>query len=147
MLSNFPVWLFDCEGRDPRWPTFGLMLVEPRPAGADRRTGCRSGARRRARLAGRLRQGARLDDDGGARPALPRGGDFARTIPIPTLGVGTTEFDIPPDAGAALYESGRDGRADFLDRWDFDAYIHEYRSRGAAHWRRDAVGARLRAAA
>jgi D-alanine-D-alanine ligase-like ATP-grasp enzyme/poly-gamma-glutamate capsule biosynthesis protein CapA/YwtB (metallophosphatase superfamily)/acylphosphatase len=31
MLSNFPVWLFDCEGRDPKWPTFGLMLVEPEP--------------------------------------------------------------------------------------------------------------------
>jgi hypothetical protein len=32
MLSNFPVWLFDC-GRDetPRWPTFGLLLVEPDP--------------------------------------------------------------------------------------------------------------------
>ena len=31
MLSNFPVWLFDCEGRDPRWPTFGMLLVEPDP--------------------------------------------------------------------------------------------------------------------
>src|SRR6185436_8688621 len=32
MLSNFPVWLFDCPpGQRPRWPTFGLMLVEPEP--------------------------------------------------------------------------------------------------------------------
>ena len=54
--------------------------------------------------------------------------DFARTIPIPTLGVGTTEFDITPDRAAALYQSGRDAAADFLDRWDFDAYIRAYRS-------------------
>ena len=32
MLSNFPVWLFDCgEGEVPEWPTFGLLLVEPDP--------------------------------------------------------------------------------------------------------------------
>jgi NTE family protein len=32
MLSNFPVWLFDCpDGDVPEWPTFGLLLVEPKP--------------------------------------------------------------------------------------------------------------------
>ena len=31
MLSNFPVWLFDCEDGEPDWPTFGLLLVEPKP--------------------------------------------------------------------------------------------------------------------
>ncbi|MEO5577127.1 MAG: patatin-like phospholipase family protein [Gaiellaceae bacterium] len=32
MLSNFPVWLFDCDDGDaPEWPTFGLLLVEPKP--------------------------------------------------------------------------------------------------------------------
>ena len=31
MLSNFPVWLFDCAARAPDWPTFGLLLVEPDP--------------------------------------------------------------------------------------------------------------------
>src|SRR5215213_6456361 len=34
MLSNFPVWLFDCQERDPRWPTFGLMLVAADPKAA-----------------------------------------------------------------------------------------------------------------
>ena len=38
MLSNFPVWLFDCDDGDvPEWPTFGLLLVEPKPEIADRR--------------------------------------------------------------------------------------------------------------
>ena len=31
MLSNFPVWLFDRRDGEPRWPTFGLLLVEPEP--------------------------------------------------------------------------------------------------------------------
>ena len=40
---------------------------------------------------------------------------FARTIPIPTLGVGTTEFGISPDRVRALYESGRKAALDFLE--------------------------------
>src|SRR6058998_1680905 len=27
MLSNFPVWLFDVQDRDPKRPTFGFRLV------------------------------------------------------------------------------------------------------------------------
>ena len=27
MLSNYPVWLFDCRDGEPDWPTFGLLLV------------------------------------------------------------------------------------------------------------------------
>lgn len=30
VLSNFPVWMFDADG-EPRWPTFGLRLVESEP--------------------------------------------------------------------------------------------------------------------
>lgn len=52
---------------------------------------------------------------------------FARTIPIPTIGVGTTEFDIPPDRVKALYESGYDAAMTFLDGWDFEAYIDQFR--------------------
>jgi len=60
---------------------------------------------------------------------------YARTIPIPTLGVGTTEFDITPERVRALYESGRTSASDFLDQWDFQAYIEEFR-RGKQHSRR-----------
>ena len=143
MLSNFPVWLFDCEGREPRWPTFGLMLVEG------------SSHAPRARAA-RGRHGTTLLDyvkaitmtmmEAHDRLYVEQA-DFARTIPIPTLGVGTTEFDITPDRAAALYQSGRDAAADFLDHWDFDAYIRAYRSGDARLPRRDAVAARLQAAA
>ena len=63
---------------------------------------------------------------------------YARTIPIPTLGVGTTEFDISEDRVDALYDSGHRAASDFLDHWDFQAYIEEFR-RGKEHSRRKDV--------
>ena len=52
---------------------------------------------------------------------------FARTIPIPTLGVGTTEFDITRERALALYESGRKATEEFLKDWDFERYVAEFR--------------------
>jgi NTE family protein len=127
MLSNFPVWLFDAKGREPRWPTFGLMLVEPDP---------------KVSIAHRIR----AEDHGVPRGSLVdylkslastmmaahdrlyiENATFARTVPIPTLGVGTTEFDIAPDRVRSLYESGHEAAVSFLERWDFKAYVEEFR--------------------
>jgi NTE family protein len=69
---------------------------------------------------------------------------YARTIPIPTLGVGTTQFDLPPDNALALYDSGRKAAEKFLDSWDFDAYIAEFRS-GKSHSRRETLVAAMEA--
>ena len=52
---------------------------------------------------------------------------YARTIGIPTLGVGTTEFEIIPTRIEALYKSGYDAGQKFLSGWDFDKYIADYR--------------------
>lgn len=95
MLSNFPVWLFDCEGQEPRWPTFGLLLVEPDPKVAIGH-----------RLAGQdfgAKLGSLVDYAKSLAVTMMEAHDrlyvdkatYARTIPIPTLGVGTTEFEIP----------------------------------------------------
>ena len=62
--------------------------------------------------------------------------NYARTIPIPTLGVGTTEFDLSTERALALYDSGRWAAEKFLATWDFDAYIAEFRS-GKEHSRRE----------
>ena len=64
--------------------------------------------------------------------------DFARTIAIPTLGVGTTEFDITDERRRALFQSGQKAVHDFLEGWDFDAYVEEFRQ-GREHRRRHAV--------
>jgi NTE family protein len=147
MLSNFPVWLFDCKDRDPRWPTFGLMLVEPEPA--------------RASIAARL-PGEEHGVGGGSLLDYVKSlahtvleahdrlyiekADYARTIAIPTLGVTTTEFGIGRERIEALYESGHAAAGRFLDEWDFDAYIAEFR-RGKEHSRRGELVRELEGAA
>jgi NTE family protein len=144
MLSNFPVWLFDCEdGEPPEWPTFGMLLVEPKPS-------VPIGARLPTpRMAG-SGPGAVIDYVKALAQTMMEAHDrlyveqasFARTIPIPTLGVGTTEFDLPRDRALSLYDSGRSAAEKFLDGWDFDAYIAEFRS-GKEHSRRKAVNAEM----
>jgi NTE family protein len=71
---------------------------------------------------------------------------FSRTIPIPTLGVGTTEFDLPKDRAQALYDSGRKAATDFLATWDFDAYVEAFR-KGKTHHRREDLANELKAVA
>jgi NTE family protein len=144
MLSNFPVWLFDCpDGDVPEWPTFGLLLVEPKP-----RTPI--GARLPApRMTGKG-PGAVIDYVKALAQTMMEAHDrlyveqanYARTIPIPTLGVGTTEFDLSRERALALYDSGRWAAEKFLDSWDFDAYIAEFRT-GKEHSRREAVVASM----
>jgi len=144
MLSNFPVWLFDCpDGDVPEWPTFGLLLVEPKP-----RTPI--GARLPApRMTGKG-PGAVIDYVKALAQTMMEAHDrlyveqanYARTIPIPTLGVGTTEFDLSRERALALYDSGRWAAEKFLDSWDFDAYIVEFRT-GKEHSRREAVVASM----
>ena len=138
MLSNFPVWLFDREGHEPRWPTFGLLLVEPDPK-------VPIGHRLPGQDPG-VKPGSLLDYIKGLALTMMAAHEriylekatYARTIPIPTLGIGTTEFDITPERVRALYDSGHDAASDFLARWDFDTYIEEFR-RGKQHSRRREV--------
>jgi NTE family protein len=135
MLSNFPVWLFDCEGRDPRWPTFGLKLVEPEPRTAigHRLPGDEQGAKAGS-LVDYFKSLASTMMEAHDRLYLENA-TFSRTIPIPTLGVRTTEFEITPERVHALYDSGHQAASNFLDQWDFAAYIEEFR-RGKEHSRR-----------
>ena len=69
---------------------------------------------------------------------------YARTIPIPTLGVGTTEFDLSKKRAIDLYDSGRKSAEKFLDNWNFEAYIEEFRT-GKQHSRREALVASMSA--
>ena len=135
MLSNFPVWLFDSEGV-PDWPTFGMLLVEPKPSvpiGARLPESRMSGHGPRA-VVEYVKALAQTMMEAHDRLYVEQS-SYARTIPIPTLGVGTTEFDLSPERALALFDSGRWAAEKFLDTWDFDAYIAEFRS-GKEHSRR-----------
>jgi NTE family protein len=136
-LSNFPVWLFDAEGREPRWPTFGLMLVEPDPkVPIGHRLEAEDHGVERGSLIDYLKSLAGTMMAAHDRLYLENA-TYARTIPIPTLGVGTTEFDIAPERVSALYDSGHTAASAFLDKWDFEAYIQEFRRGKAPASRRD----------
>jgi len=138
MLSNFPVWLFDTtKGEPPRWPTFGMLLVEADPKVP---VAHRVEARESGSIIDYVKALASTMMEAHDRLYLEKA-TFVRTIPIPTLGVSTTEFEITPERIRALYESGRRAAFDFLDRWDFEAYKAEYRS-GREHSRREELATR-----
>jgi len=147
MLSNFPVWLFDCQDRDPSWPTFGLLLVEPDPkVPIGDRIEARTGEEERGSVLDFFRSLAATMMAAHDRLYVEKA-TYARTIPIPTLGVGTTEFDITPERIQALHASGYRAASDFLDAWDFQAYIETFR-RGREHSRRqDLTALQVRATA
>ncbi|WP_275899106.1 patatin-like phospholipase family protein [Pyxidicoccus caerfyrddinensis] len=135
LLSNFPVWLFDCEDEEPAWPTFGLMLVEPEPKHAlPKKTHGPGGLTGLYKLFSELVETLLEAHD---RLYLERA-QFARTLTIPTLGVGTTEFDITSERALDLYNSGRAAAKTFLASWNFQAYVEEFR-RGKPYIRRESV--------
>ena len=93
VLSNFPVWLFDSEGELPAWPTFGFKLVEPETT-AEVPHDIHGPVSLLTALFSTMMEAhdARYIKDE----------QFTRTIAIPTLGVGTTEFDISREKSEAL---------------------------------------------
>jgi NTE family protein len=144
MLSNFPVWLFDVDADEvPKCPTFGLLLVEPDPKTpiSERLPKPEHSARGARGLVQLLSGMVHTMMEAHDRLYLEKA-QFARTIGIPTLGVGTTEFDISRDRALELYDSGRDAAASFLSTWDFDAYVTEFRS-GKEHSRRAEIAHEL----
>ena len=130
VLSNYPVWLFDSKG-SPKWPTFGLRLVEDN-ADVEAVVGPVAKAKRIPKgPLGLYRFGRSLIETMvSAHDRLYiEEAQFARTIPIPTLGVDTVDFFLSEDDIKRLYESGRKSAEDFLKRWDFANYKREYRRR------------------
>jgi NTE family protein len=141
LLSNYPVWLFDAPaGQIPRFPTFGMLLVAP-----DQKTPLLPPAPGHE-------QTAPIHSDVDFLKAIGETmmeahdrfyveqANYARTIPIPTLGVRTTEFDIPPERAQRLFDSGSEATTSFLASWDFEAYKRAFRN-GQAPTRRETVAA------
>jgi NTE family protein len=142
MLSNFPVWLFDCEDEEtPDWPTFGLLLVEPDPKVpiGDRIPPPEHAPHGVGGLVDLISSMIHTMMEAHDRLYLEQA-QYARTIPIPTLGVHTTEFDISKERAQALYDSGRQAAEKFLETWNFQAYVEAFR-KGKTQPRRAAITA------
>lgn len=129
LLSNFPVWLFDCPpGTQPAFPTFGMLLVAPGQAAP-----LLPPSQMPAQAP---RIGSDIDFLKAIAETMMEAHDrfyvdqanYARTIPIPTLGVQTTEFDISPARAQALFGSGKEAASTFLGSWDFERYKQRFRN-------------------
>jgi NTE family protein len=126
LLSSFPVWIFDSEGK-PDWPTFGLRLVagDPKaPLGQDVIVEARRGIGQAIDFVKGLLQ---TMTDAHDRLYLERD-SFARTIAIPMMGVDPHNFRLSRQQIDDLYQSGRTSAEDFLSHWSFPAYVAEFRS-------------------
>ncbi len=139
LLSNFPVWLFDSASDvRPAFPTFGMLLVAPNQSAPLIQSPSPGAAF--APVSSPVQFAKAIADtmmEAHDRFYVEQA-NFARTIPIPTLGVRTTEFDIQPERAQALFDSGAQAAQKFLAGWNFDDYIARFRT-GAAPSRRSTV--------
>jgi len=117
LLSNFPVSIFDEDTADPPWPTFGYKLVDPDESQPNDIRGPFT-------LLYALF--ATMMEAHDARYIADA--DFVRTIPIPTLGVRATDFDLSRERSEELYQSGRQAAEEFFATWDFERYKAEFRA-------------------
>lgn len=120
MLSNFPLWLFDHE-HDPRTkrviPTIGFQMVGKQENHARSITG----------IITMLQAMVETMISAHDQRYIERHNIY-RTIKIPTLGVGLTEFDISRDKSMELYESGLAAGIKFFKQWDYGNYETYYES-------------------
>jgi NTE family protein len=120
-LSNFPVWLFDTNRRDPRRPTFGLRLVGGRGVGG----GFKEFVRRLgwpAALAVDINQ----TQTGAWDQRLMTYSTRVRTCPVNAGTVATTDFALPQADRAALIAEGRRAAGEFLGRFDLEDYRNSF---------------------
>ena len=132
LLSNFPVELFDSDG-PPDWPTFGFKLVfsdqtNPSQMVQHQINGPISELVAMFFTAMEAHDAYYLRND-----------KYVRTIPIDTLTIGATDFNLTQQNKNDLYESGESAAKTFLAHWDFEKYKALYRSGQPAPTRRERV--------
>lgn len=116
VLSNFPVWLLDDNTTAPQWPTIGYKLVDPNEHKPNRIYGPLT------LFSALISTMLEAHDARYIKDA-----DFARTIPIPTLGVQTTDFALTRETKEALYQAGLTSGREFFAKWNFAEYVKAYR--------------------
>lgn len=113
VIANFPVWLFDVAGHPP-WPTFGFRLSDPPDEVRPRR--------------GLIPFFTELITTAlNAREELANAHSRARTIPVPTLGVETTEFHLSRERRQELFDAGWQAATEFFTKWNFTSYCRQFR--------------------
>jgi len=105
VLSNYPVWLLDDGTANPPVPTVGYKLVDPVEGREHDISGPVTLFEALFETMMEAHDARYIED-----------ADFKRTIPIPTLGVHTTDFSISKDTKDKLFASGQAAASEFFGR-------------------------------
>lgn len=112
LLSNFPMWLFDEEeekmgdGMGGHVPTVGFQLIGKTDPQPHRITGPFTMLQALVGTMLSAHDERYIEQE-----------KFIRTVKIPTLGIGTTQFDITKDQSDMLYTAGLKAGEDFFRKW------------------------------
>lgn len=116
LLSNYPIWIFDVEGV-PKWPTFGFKIKDKDSCTYDGKNGIVSFVK--DVVAAPINQN---------QEDLIRNKDMVRTVIIDNDdNISSTDFKNMKKNAKKMYENGYKCSKSFLDSWDFDSYIEEFR--------------------
>ncbi|HEX5527681.1 MAG TPA: patatin-like phospholipase family protein [Solirubrobacterales bacterium] len=121
VLSNFPIQAFDrTDGKEPRWPTFGVKIIPNLPADMkDLFPTVPGGALPPLDMLERVAATAIVGHDQTylERPCVQR-----RTIEVDTSEIGIVEFDAPPEKRETVRTKGEAAADSFLAGWDWASY-------------------------
>ncbi|HLI36139.1 MAG TPA: patatin-like phospholipase family protein [Streptosporangiaceae bacterium] len=116
---NYPISIFDrTDGRPPRWPTFGVRLVQPDAKPAVQPV--TSTLALALGIAGSVY-------DAWDKMAVGVPCDAMRSMSVDTLGISATDFGITAAQQQELFSSGEAAAASFTEHWDFQAYLRDCR--------------------
>ena len=127
VLSNYPLEVFDrTDSARPRWPTFGVTLLPPLPAGSTQIFPQLRGLRHVGAL-GFLESLVTTLVVGRDQGYLNQPWVSARSMQVDNLGINPVDFGITKDQAARLFQSGRDRAEAFLAGWDWETYLRKFR--------------------
>lgn len=121
MLSNFPVWLFDVDERDPLRPTFGFRLVGGRGVGGGLQA-IVDGLGWPVKLGADMFHTAMEAWD----KRFMSHSTAVRTCPVPAGEIGSTDFALTREQQDWLLDSGRGAAAAFLKDFDPAEYFNTF---------------------
>ena len=126
VLANFPIDIFDrTDGRQPRWPTFGVKLLPLLPMDAAKLLP----------IAGLFKHGpvalaanlAMTTIVGRDQAHLAKPWVKVRTMQVDSAGVNPIDFGLTRTQATALCENGRAAATRFLEGWDWEGYLATFR--------------------
>lgn len=122
MLSNFPVWLFDVEDRDPKRPTFGFRLY----GGKSMTPGGLHAVMQRVAWPVAFGWDMFQTSMEAWDKRFMSHSTHVRTCAISAEGIGTVDFNLSDADQTKLFQSGRRAGNEFLATFSVEHYFNTY---------------------